>query len=127
MSCDTAKFNITKGLDNTFVFTIKANNSTLPMELVATDTFVADLVPLDPLDTTTGLSNVSLDLPSSDTAYPTGKVTLTIPSAATTNLVSDKGTKTDRYYLRPTYKLIINCSTANNGDFIAKVPEIYVD
>lgn len=124
MSCDTPKFNITKGLDNTFIFTIKADGSTLPMEIVGTDTFVADLVPLDPADTTTGLSGIPLSLP---TNLLSGKVTLTIGTADTTALVSDKGTKTDRYYTRPTYKLVIDCTTTNNGNFIAKVPEIYVD
>ena len=124
MSCDTPKFNITKGLDNTFIFTIKADGSTLPMEIVGTDTFVADLVPLDPTDTTSGLSGIPLSLP---TNLLSGKVTLTISTVDTTDLVSDKGTKTDRYYTRPTYKLVIDCTTTNNGNFIAKVPEIYVD
>ena len=124
MSCSVAKFTITKGVDNTFLFTIKADGSTLPMEITGTDTFVADLVPLDPEDTTTGLSAVSLTLPSN---LLSGKVTLDIPESSTLTLVSDKGTKTDRYYLRPTYKLIIECNTANNGNFIAKVPEVYVD
>lgn len=124
MSCSVAKFTITKGVDNTFLFTIKADGSTLPMEVTGTDTFVADLIPLDPEDTTTGLSAVSLTLPSN---LLSGKVTLDIPESSTLALVSDKGTKTDRYYLRPTYKLIIECNTANNGNFIAKVPEVYVD
>jgi len=124
MSCSTAKFTITKGLDNTFLFTIKADGSTLPLELSPTDTFTADLVPLDPDDTTTGLSDINLLLPSN---LLSGKVSLTISEIQASDLVSDKGTKTDRYYLRPTYKLIIRCNTLNNGNFIAKVPEIYVD
>ena len=56
-----------------------------------------------------------------------GKVSLVITSAEAAPLTGERGSKTDRYYLRPTYKLVIDCSTANNGDFIAKVPEIYVD
>lgn len=124
MSCDIAKFTITKGVDNTFIFTIKADGSTLPMELVSTDSFIADLVPLDPDDTTSGLTDLSLTLPSN---LLSGKVTLTITEAQAANLVKDMGSKTDRYYSRPTYKLVINCDTENNGQFIAKVPEIYVD
>lgn len=121
MSCDVAKFTITKGLDNTFVFTIKADGSTLPMEIdEVNDTFVAYLKTLDDDTTVLTKSLVIEDALS-------GKVSLTITSAETTPLVGDKGTKTDRYYLRPTYKLIIDCTTTNNGDFIAKVPEIYVD
>lgn len=120
MSCDVAKFTITKGLDNTFIFTIKADGSTLPMEIDVSDTFSAKLV---------ALSDDSVALTKSLTATDllNGKVTLVISSAETTSLVSEKGAKADRYYLRPVYKLIIDCSTVNNGDFIAKVPEVYVD
>ena len=122
MSCSVAKFTITKGVDNTFLFTIKADGSTLPMEITGTDTFVADLVPLDPEDTTTTLTK---PLTLADAAN--GKVALAFTAEETSALVSDKGAKTDRYYLRPTYRLIIECNTANNGNFIAKVPEVYVD
>jgi hypothetical protein len=120
MSCDVAKFTITKGLDNTFVFTIKADGSTLPMEIVAGDTFSASLVNLED-------NSVALSKSLTVTNALSGKVTLVITSSETSTLVSDKGTKTDRYYLRPTYKLVIDCNTTNNGDFIAKVPEVYVD
>lgn len=120
MSCDVAKFTITKGLDNTFVFTIKADGSTLPMTIEAGDTFNAQLVNLS-----TGVADVTKALTVTD--GPSGKVSLVITSTETSTLESDKGSKTDRYYLRPVYKLIIDCSTTNNGDFIAKVPEVYVD
>lgn len=121
MSCDTSKFTITKGLDNTFVFTIKANGTTLPMEITeGVDTFDATLIKLSD-------ESVTLVQPLVVTNALSGQVTLTIAAASTTSLVSDKGSKTDRYYLRPTYKLIIECSTVNNGDFIAKVAEVYVD
>lgn len=121
MACDTSRFTITKGLDNTFVFTIKANGSTLPMEIVeGTDTFTASLVKLS--DNTTVLTQ---DLVVTDAVN--GQVSLVFLATAITSLLSEKGSKADRYYLRPTYKLIIDCSTVNNGDFIAKVPEVYVD
>lgn len=120
MSCDVAKFTITKGLDNNFVFTIKADGSTLPMTIEPTDTFTASLVQLSDGSTVLSKSLVVTDALS-------GKASLTITSAEASSLVTDKGTKTDRYYLRPVYKLVIDCSTVNNGDFIAKVPEVYVD
>ena len=120
MSCDVAKFTITKDLDNTFIFTIKADGSTLPMEIVAGDTFEAKLIELS-------CDNVALTKTLTVTDALSGKVSLVIPASDTISLVSDKGSKADRYYLRPTYKLIIDCSTTNNGNFIAKVPEVYVD
>lgn len=124
MSCDVAKFTITKGTENTFVFTIKADGSTLPMQIVeGTDTFVASLLPLNPSDTTTGIKNRTLTV----TSATDGKVSLVLTSSDVSNLVSDKGSKVDRFYGRPSYKLIIECNTQNNGNFIAKVPEVYVD
>lgn len=120
MSCDVAKFTINKGFDNTFVFTIKADGSTLPMVLTVSDTFTARLMRLGTNDIALTKALVLGDLNS-------GKVTLTIASAESAALVSEKGSKADRYYLRPTYKLLIDCVTANNGDFTARVPEIYVD
>ena len=121
MSCDVAKFTITKGVDNTFVFTIKADGSTLPMTMTAGDTFTATLVSL-----ATG-SNALVKSLTKDPVLASGKVTLDITTAEASALVSEKGSKTDRYYLRPTYKMIIDCNTTNNGDFIARVSEVYVD
>lgn len=121
MACGTTKFVITKGADNTFIFTIKQDNSTLPMTIEAGDTFVADLVSLE----TEEVAIASRALTVIDAAN--GKVQLVYAEAEVEPLVSEKGSKADRYYLRPSYKLLIDCSTVNNGDFIAKVPEVYVD
>ena len=121
MSCDVAKFTITKGMDNTFEFTIKADGSTLPMVMTAGDTFDASLINLE--DGSTAITKAMVK----DADLVSGKTSLIITAAETNALVSDRGSKTDRYYLRPTYKLLIECSTTNNGDFIARVPEVYVD
>lgn len=123
MSYDVTRFVISKGVDNKFIFTIKQDNSTLPLNIVPEDTFVADLVNLETGTTHAGADNKPLVVESA----PNGKVSLSMTASETSTLVTDKGSKTDRYYLRPTYKLVIKCSTANNGDFIAKVPEVYVD
>lgn len=124
MSCDTAKFIITKGSENTFVFTIKQDNSTLPLTIVEeTDTFLASLVALKDDSPYASITNTTLDVISA----ANGKISLTIPSADTLLLVTSKGDEADRYYLRPTYKLVMNCVTVNNGSFIAKVNEVYVD
>ena len=120
MSCSTNKFVITKGVDNTFIFTIKATGSTLPLVIDGTDTFSASLVSL-------GNSGAVLTKALTVTDAPSGKVSLTITSSEASLLDSDRGSKTDRYYIKPTYKLVISCTTLNNGDFIAKVPEVYVD
>ena len=124
MSCDVIKFVISKGADNTFVFTIKQDNSTLPMLIDVSDTFFADLI---------ALSDDSIYPQVADKVLTTvgdlanGQISLAISETDTANLVVYKGSEVDRYYLRPTYKLVLKCTTVANGDFIAKVPEVYVD
>ena len=129
MSCDVTKFVISKGVDNTFTFTIKQDNSTLPLTIVeGTDTFVADLIPLsEDFDYVEAPENTFIDMVMNVESAANGKITLVILEDDTQWLVSDKGGRVDRHYLRPTYKLVLKCSTTNNGDFIAKVPEVYVD
>lgn len=123
MSCDVAKFVITKGSDNTFTFTIKQDNSTLPLVIEPSDTFKASLTVLGSNDAYAPVTDKLMTV--EDTLN--GKVALSIPAADTDALIADVGDKVDRYYLRPTYRLTLTCSTVNNGDFIAKVPEVYVD
>jgi len=124
MSCnDSTKFVISKGSENTFVFTIKQDNSTLPLVIEAGDTFTASLILLGANTPYTQVTDKTLTVEDS----ANGKVTLVIPSADTVDLVVEVGAKVDRYYKKPTYKLVITCDTTNNGKFIAKVPEVYVD
>lgn len=126
MSCDVTKFSISKGSDNTFVFTIKQDNSTLPLTIVTADTFVAKLVSLDPESVESYTFHITTPLTDTPDAV-NGKISLVILTAATTGLIKEIGSKVDRYYPKPTYKLILECVTANNGEFIAKVGEVYVD
>jgi len=121
MSC-VDKFVITKGVDNTFVFTIKQDGSTLPMEIEVGDTFTAKLVPLNGDGAYDGLE---YELEVTDAL--SGKVQMVVPADDTEEMASEKGEKADRYYAKPTYKLVIECVTQNNGNFIAKVPLVYVD
>ena len=120
MSHCVANFTITKGVDNTFVFTIKEDGSTLPMVIESSDTFKVHLVQLKDSSTVLTKQLTTVDALS-------GKISLVLTAAEVNSLDGDRGTKADRYYLRPTYKIVIECSTSKSGDFIAKVPEVYVD
>jgi hypothetical protein len=122
MSCDVVtKFAVTRGQPNNYEFTIKAQGSTLPMVIVDPgDTFTAELIQLSDSSVVLTKSLVIADAAN-------GKVSLLITEVEANALTGERGSKTDRYYLRPVYKLVIACSTTNNGDFIAKVPEVYVD
>ena len=133
MSCDATKFVISKGVDNTFTFTIKQDNSTLPLTIVeGTDTFFADLILLDGDVQYPRINNKALVVENA----ANGKVSLAITADETLDetgaggiigLITDKATKVDRYYLRPTYKLLLKCVTVNNGEFVARVDEVYVN
>jgi len=123
MSCDITKFVISKGSDNTFSFTIKQDNSTLALVIEVGDTFIANLINLE----TNVVYPQVLDKALIVEDMANGKVQLLIPQADGVDLVVSKGPRVDRYYMRPTYKLIIDCVTVNNGSFIAKVAEVYVD
>ena len=120
MSCGVDRFVVTKGVDNNFIFTIKADSSTLPLQIEGSDTFSFKLIKLS--DDVPALEG---SLVIEDTEN--GKVSLEITAAQASALESSKGDKADRYYLRPVYKLVLECSTVNNGDFLAKVYEVYVD
>lgn len=118
MSC-IDRFTITKEIDNEFILTIKQTGTTLPMEILQGDTFVTTLVALDG-STTLQVATTILDTLN-------GKIQLSISSVEASALVSKKGDAVDLYYTLPTYKLIIDCNTVNNGKFIAKIPFVYVD
>ena len=124
MSCDVSKFVISKNLDNTFIFTFKQDNSTLPLTIDISDTFNADLIALSDGSVYPQVDNKALVV---EGALTNGQVSLSIPALDTASLVTDRGPAVDRYYLRPTYKLVLKCVTVGNGEFIAKVPEVYVD
>lgn len=124
MSCSIGKFIINKGIDNEFVLTIKQTGTTLPMEIMGSDTFTAYLIRLvDDVVVLTLTEGSGIEA----AANPNGKITINISQEQADTLVSEKGSKVDRYYLLPTYRLMVDCNTVNNGAFIAKVPEVYVE
>jgi len=121
MSCYNERFTITRFVDNTFIFTIKQDNSTLPIEIVSGDTFVAKFVNLAD-DTVSFTKSLTVDNAAS------GRVKLFITSSeVSSNFVKERGGKEDRFYAKPGYKLVLECDTSANGEFVAKIGEVYVD
>lgn len=129
MACTTDKFVINKGMTNEFTFTIKQNDSTLPMVIDAGDTFVAKLKLLtdDSVTATIGMTLQAGIGQITVVDANNGKIKLTLDSALVDSLVKERGWKEDGYYIKPTYKLAIDCATLNNGNFVAKVNKVYVD
>jgi hypothetical protein len=114
------RFVITRGVENTFDFIIKKNNSTLPIEITDTDTVTAYF---------RRLSDGEVVYSTSLMVEPNlqGKVQLTLSEQDTDEFESLRGKEEDRYYVRPNYSLTLDCSTQANGKFIAKVDFVYVD
>ncbi len=118
--CSLTRFTITRGVDNEFFFTVKANNSLLPMVIEPSDTFQVKLVRLD--DNTTA----DIDRPLEVVDAINGKLRFLVTEAESMSLLSERGQKEDRYYLKPVYKLLLEATTVNNGSFIAQLGKVYV-
>ena len=94
------------------------------------DTFSAKLINLSD-------GNTVLDIPFQTTENTTrveltdelltGKIRIIVVEADVNTLTRSVGPEEDRYYLKPSYKLVLECDTLNNGKFIAKIPEVYVE
>ena len=56
-----------------------------------------------------------------------GRIKLSISAIQADSLLLAVGDRADYYYIKPSYKLLINCNTANNGKFVAKVNKVYVE
>lgn len=118
--CSLTRFTITRGVDNEFFFTVKANGSLLPMVIEPLDTFQVKLVRLD--DNTTA----DIDRPLEVVDAANGKLRFLVTEAESMSLLSERGQKEDRYYLKPVYKLLLEATTVNNGSFIAQLGKVYV-
>ena len=128
MATTDDKFVINKGMVNEFILTIKQNDSTSAMEIDPTDTFE---VRLYLLETNELVSTIDLDgsTEGSVEVYDAtnGQILVKLEDALVDSLITERGKKPDRYYLRPTYRLAVDCSTINNGNFVAKIANVYVE
>lgn len=114
------RFTITKGIENTFDFIIKSDGNTTPIEVAATDSVTAIFKDLE-----TGETLLSKSLTVG--ANLEGRVTLVLTEPEVELFKPLRGSRADRFYLKPVYSLILDSDTAANGKFIAKVDWVYVD
>ena len=127
MAIDSNRFVINKGTSNEFIIKIKQNGSTMPMDISNTDTFFVKFYNLE-----TKELELSIDMTSGSdgqvsvyNAY-NGQILIVLKDSAIADMVSERGDKVDKYYLKPTYRMVIDCNTANNGNFTAKINSVYV-
>ena len=124
---DTTKFVITKGIANEYYITIKQDDSTLPMVIEPTDTFEVKIFKLkdSALVATIGMiAGADGQISVYDAAN--GKLKIVLSDALVTALAMERGDRADYYYSKPIYRLVIDASTVNNGDFIATIDKVYV-
>ena len=124
---DTTKFVITKGIANEYYITIKQDDSTLPMVIEPTDTIEVKIFKLkdSALVATIGMI-AGTDGQVSVYDDANGKLKIVLSDALVTALVMERGDRADYYYSKPIYRLVIDASTVNNGDFIATIDKVYV-
>lgn len=124
-----SNFTINKGLTNEFILTIKQNDTLLPMVIEFTDTFRLILVNLDTdqIESTIDMDNSNPDGYIDVYDDANGQIRVNMTPKLTSRLEKERGPKEDRYYLKPTYRLSIECNTENNGNFVIKLNNISVD
>ena len=123
-------FTINKGIQNEFIITIKQDVSIMPMVINNADSFKVRLIRKD-------TDIVAYEIDNIDTAdvngyvsiadAVNGKIKIIMKSPMTSSLIKERGPKEDRYYLKPTYRIDIDCVTVNNGKFVAKINNVYID
>ena len=124
---DTTKFVITKGIANEYYITIKQDDSTLPMVIEPTDTFEVKLLKLEDSALIAAVGMIAgTDGQISVYDDANGKLKIVLSDALVTTLVMERGDRADYYYSKPIYRLVIDASTVNNGDFIATIDKVYV-
>ena len=125
MATDSNKFVINKGMNNEFIITIKQNDSILPMVIELTDTFTVNFYNLETQKIEVSASTADGQVTVSDDAN--GQILISLAEDDVSTMISERGDKVDKYYLRPTYRIAIDCSTVNNGNFVAKIASVYVE
>ena len=122
------KFIIDRDIDNEYIITIKANGSTLGMQIEHTDTFEVRLYRKcsDELVATVSMTedaNGVVDVYQASN----GKIRVLLKQALVNSLIASKGDKVDGCYPKSEYRINVICDTTNNGKFTAKLANVYVE
>ena len=122
------KFIINRDMDNEYIITIKANGSTLGMQIEPTDTFEVRLYKKCS-DELVATINMIEDANGVVDVYQTnnGKIRILLKQTLANTLVASKGDKVDGCYPQSEYRINVMCNTANNGKFTAKLANVYVE
>ena len=129
MATAVKNFTINRGLKNEFIMTIKQNDSLLPMIIEYSDTFKLTMFNRDTeaVEAILDMDDTKVDGYISIHNDANGQIKIVMNPALTSKLEKERGPKEDRYYIKPTYRIAIECDTLNNGNFVAKLENVYID
>lgn len=129
MATAVKNFTINRGLKNEFIITIKQNDSLLPMVIEYSDTFKLIMFNRDTeaVEAVLDMDDAKVDGYISIHNDANGQIKIVMNPALVNRLEKERGPKEDRYYIKPTYRLAIECDTLNNGNFVAKLENVYID
>ena len=119
-------FTINKDIQNEFIFTIKQNDSLLPMIIDLSDTFSFKIYDLD-TDELFKEVNMNSSQDGIITIFDAANGQIKVVLNSDPLFRKERGSKEDKYYLKPTYRILIEGTTVNNGLISAKVPFVYVE
>lgn len=119
-------FTINKDIQNEFIFTIKQNDSLLPMIIDLSDTFSFKIYDLD-TDELFKEVNMTSSQDGIITIFDAANGQIKVVLNSDPLFRKERGSKEDKYYLKPTYRILIEGTTTNNGLISAKVPFVYVE
>lgn len=124
-----SNFTINKGLVNELIFTIKKDQTFLPIIIDPFDTFKLVLFNLDTdsIESEIDMDNTNLDGFIEVYDAPNGRIMITLNTYLTNRLIKERGPKVDKYYLKPTYRIAIDCDTVDNGKFVIKLRNVSID
>ena len=129
MATAVKNFTINRGLKNEFILTIKQNDSLLPMIIEYSDTFKLTMFNRDTevVEAVLDMDDAKVDGYIAIHNDANGQIKIVMNPTLTSTLEKERGPKEDRYYLKPTYRIAIECDTLNNGNFVAKLENVYID
>ena len=129
MATAVKNFTINRGLKNEFILTIKQNDSLLPMIIEYSDIFKLTMFNRDTevVEAILDMDDTKLDGYIAVHNDANGQIKIVMNPSLSGKLEKERGPKEDRYYLKPTYRIAIECDTLNNGSFVAKLENVYID
>lgn len=115
-----ADFIIPKGKDYTFTVKVMENESFIPQDLTTIASATIDIVNSA---TSVKLFTVSMYIVVDAV---NGLLKFTLPAVNTAAMISERGTKVDGYYLKPTYQAIITVTGSGFTEILSIVDKVYV-